>query len=160
MKQSILLVFWTLTCEVFSQTFDLRNLDWVDPPYIEAGDSLIGPEYQFEFVCGIEVNKVDKLELFHMFLEKYPMLGITCIVHTDSRGNSESNQELSERRAKSIRDQCIAKEVDPDRIIAVGKGESSPSISDEIINQAESAEEREALHQQNRRVQWVVFELN
>ena len=87
------------------------------------------------------------------------MLGITCIVHTDSRGNSGANQELSERRAKSIRDQFITKDVDSDRIIAVGKGESSPLISDEIINQAESAEEREALHQQNRRVQWVVFEV-
>ena len=44
--------------------------------------------------------------------------------HTDSRGSEESNLRLSERRAKSVVDYLVSKGISPERLIAVGYGES------------------------------------
>ena len=44
--------------------------------------------------------------------------------HTDARGSSENNQKLSEKRAKSVADYLISKNIDKERILAVGYGET------------------------------------
>lgn len=46
--------------------------------------------------------------------------------HTDSRGNTNANQQLSQRRAEAVRDALIAAGVDGTRITAVGRGEAEP----------------------------------
>ena len=46
--------------------------------------------------------------------------------HTDSQGNDKFNQELSERRAASVRQFLIDRGIDPARLKAVGHGESRP----------------------------------
>lgn len=46
--------------------------------------------------------------------------------HTDSRGSSRSNRELSQARAESVRIFLISRGVTSSRIIAVGKGEEEP----------------------------------
>jgi len=49
--------------------------------------------------------------------------------HTDSRGSVAFNQELSQRRANTVRAYLIERGVDPDRIEAVGRGEVEPVAS-------------------------------
>lgn len=72
--------------------------------------------------------------------------------HTDSRGSAESNQSLSERRAKSVVDYLILKGISQDRLIAVGYGETK------LLNDcADGASCSEALHQENRRTEFKVF---
>lgn len=44
--------------------------------------------------------------------------------HTDARGSNESNQSLSERRAKSVAEYLISKGIKKGRILAIGYGES------------------------------------
>ncbi|MBI4127033.1 MAG: OmpA family protein [Deltaproteobacteria bacterium] len=46
--------------------------------------------------------------------------------HTDWIGPDKYNQKLSERRANSVRDYLISKGIEPDRLHAVGYGESRP----------------------------------
>lgn len=46
--------------------------------------------------------------------------------HTDSNGNDDSNLRLSQSRADSVRSYLISKGVKPERIRAVGKGETAP----------------------------------
>ena len=46
--------------------------------------------------------------------------------HTDSNGSAEYNQDLSERRAKSVRDYLVSKGVSASRITAEGLGETQP----------------------------------
>jgi outer membrane protein OmpA-like peptidoglycan-associated protein len=46
--------------------------------------------------------------------------------HTDSIGSDEYNQDLSDRRARTVRDYLISRGVDARRISAVGFGESKP----------------------------------
>jgi outer membrane protein OmpA-like peptidoglycan-associated protein len=41
-------------------------------------------------------------------------------------GSEKSNQKLSERRAQSVRDWLVREGIDPERIKAVGYGESNP----------------------------------
>ncbi len=49
--------------------------------------------------------------------------------YTDSVGDDNYNQKLSEDRAKSVREYLVSKGVDSSRITSVGRGESSP-VSD------------------------------
>lgn len=46
--------------------------------------------------------------------------------HTDSRGSAEMNQELSTRRAATVRDYLVSQGVATDRIRAVGRGLGEP----------------------------------
>ena len=46
--------------------------------------------------------------------------------HTDSNGSAEYNQDLSERRAKSVRDYLLSKGVAASRLTAQGMGETQP----------------------------------
>src|SRR5690606_12899242 len=51
---------------------------------------------------------------------------ITVEGHTDARASEEHNQELSERRAASVRDWLVQAGIDPARITTKGYGESVP----------------------------------
>ena len=67
-------------------------------------------------------------------LNKYPQTIIEVGGHTDTRGSEEYNQRLSERRAEAVKNELIGNGVLPDRIKAVGYGESRPISSDHAMN--------------------------
>ena len=46
--------------------------------------------------------------------------------HTDSRGSTSYNQDLSQRRADAVRDYLVQRGYPADRIQALGKGKGSP----------------------------------
>ncbi len=58
-------------------------------------------------------------------------VGVSVIVegHTDNTGTPSYNQLLSERRAKAVLDFLVANGIENERLIFVGKGESSPVAS-------------------------------
>ena len=66
--------------------------------------------------------------------------------HTDSQGSDTSNMTLSQKRADAVREHLVSQGIAPDRIKAVGKGESMPIASND------NAEGRA----NNRRVEIVV----
>ena len=51
--------------------------------------------------------------------------------HTDSRGGTAFNEDLSRRRAVAVRDYLVSQGVDAERIAAVGRGESEPVASND-----------------------------
>jgi outer membrane protein OmpA-like peptidoglycan-associated protein len=59
--------------------------------------------------------------------------GKTVLVegHTDSRGSEQLNMRLSQDRANSVREHLISRGIDPDRVRAVGRGESEPLVSND-----------------------------
>ncbi|HEX2644261.1 MAG TPA: OmpA family protein [Thermoanaerobaculia bacterium] len=75
-------------------------------------------------------------------LGEYNKTAVVIQGHTDSTGSEEHNQELSERRAKSVQNYLVTRGVDPDRLATLGFGESEPVAS----NDTESG------RRQNRRV--------
>lgn len=60
------------------------------------------------------------------FVNKDPSKPIRIEGHTDSRGNANANQLLSQKRADSVRDALIAAGVPANRMTSVGLGEDNP----------------------------------
>lgn len=67
-------------------------------------------------------------------LNKYPQTTIQVAGHTDSRGNEDYNQQLSEKRANAVKNVLIQNGVAEGRIRAIGYGESMPVSSDFALN--------------------------
>jgi outer membrane protein OmpA-like peptidoglycan-associated protein len=62
-------------------------------------------------------------------LNEYPTAKFTVEGHTDSVGSEKLNQELSEKRANSVRDFLIKEGIGADRLTAIGYGEAKPIAS-------------------------------
>ncbi|PVW17212.1 OmpA family protein [Marixanthomonas spongiae] len=69
------------------------------------------------------------LEALTNLLNENPELSLTIVGHTDADGTESANQDLSNRRAKSIIKLLIAKGIDAARLKAEGKGEKAPVAS-------------------------------
>lgn len=80
-------------------------------------------------------------------LKKHDGTEVLLIGHTDSVGSDSYNQTLSERRAQAAANFLASAGVSPQRIRAVGRGESEP-IADNGT---------EAGRQENRRVEVAIF---
>ena len=59
-------------------------------------------------------------------LNKYPQCRIRIEGHTDSQGDENYNQQLSQRRAEAVRNALVAKNVDSSRLETIGMGEGLP----------------------------------
>ena len=103
----------------------------------ETDKSIVRPEYY---------SKVSDLAAF---MVKYPNTVVTIEGHTDSRASDSYNQALSQRRVDAVKEVLITQfSVAPERLTAIGYGESQPRASND------NAEGR----QLNRRVVAVVEE--
>ncbi len=84
----------------------------------DTGQAIIKPEYRpllDEFAVEIDNARPD-----YSFAVKG---------HTDNVGGREYNQELSERRARAVRDYLVEQGVDPDRLEVEAYGEDDPLYS-------------------------------
>lgn len=63
-----------------------------------------------------------------MMLKKYSMMRILIAGHTDSRGTSEYNLALGERRARAVQDYLIVLGVPATQLEIVSYGEERPSV--------------------------------
>jgi peptidoglycan-associated lipoprotein len=75
------------------------------------------------------------------WLRRWTSTRVTIEGHCDSRGTSEYNLALGERRANAVREFLISLGVEEDRLLLVSRGEESPACF----------EEHESCWQQNRR---------
>ncbi len=92
---------------------------------------------------GGAAGNLDKLSAF---LNEYEDRTVLIEGHTDNVGSDESNYNLSQRRADSVKAYLMSKGIRSDRITTSGMGEGSPVASND------SATGR----QQNRRVEVVI----
>lgn len=95
-----------------------------------------------------------ELDKFVAFLEKNPTINIELGGHTDTRGDAEENQILSEARAKSVYTYLVEKGIKADRLAYKGYGETLPITSDEEIAKLPTEKEQNAAHQSNRRTEY------
>lgn len=72
---------------------------------------------------------------------------VRVVVHTDSRGSTAANADLSERRARQVVDYLTTLGVDPVRLVPVGAGESALLVV---------PEDDEDDYAQNRRIEFEV----
>jgi outer membrane protein OmpA-like peptidoglycan-associated protein len=80
-------------------------------------------------------------------LGKYPNSNLLIVGHTDAKGTTEYNQDLSERRARSTAMYLATRGVSAGRMMTVGRGEIEPVAS----NESESG------MAQNRRVEVAIY---
>lgn len=62
-------------------------------------------------------------------LKEYKKTTVDVIGHTDSVGSDTYNQQLSERRARSVAEYLASQQVMPERLLVDGRGESQPIAS-------------------------------
>ncbi len=85
-------------------------------------------------------------------MQKYPDMVIELGSHTDAQGLTRSNQALSQRRSDSAKSWLTAKGVDPNRIQAVGYGESV--ILNRCVNGVKCSDDE---HRFNRRTEFKII---
>ncbi len=95
----------------------------------------------------IKPGAIDGLTQVADVLNRYPETTIIVKGYTDSTGTEAYNQELSERRAKSVANFMIGKGVDAGRVTSIGFGEQFPIAGNDT----------EAGRQQNRRVELEII---
>ncbi len=71
------------------------------------------------------------IEKFATFLNMYPNYNANIVGHTDSSGPASYNQALSERRASAVKDILVKQGIPANRILASGKGETTPTVSND-----------------------------
>ena len=95
---------------------------------------------------NLKPGSIGNLDRLVSFLEKYADRTVSIEGHTDSMGSDAYNQELSLRRADSVKGYLAAHGVASGRLSSIGKGETYPVAGNE------SAGGR----QQNRRVEIII----
>jgi peptidoglycan-associated lipoprotein len=85
------------------------------------------------------------------WLRRWTSTRITIEGHGDSRGTSEYNLALGDRRANAVKQYLLSLGVADDRVLAVTKGEEQPFCREET-----AGEDLEACWQENRRGHFLI----
>ena len=86
----------------------------------ETDKSVVQPEYY------------SKISEVAEFMAQYPNTMVTIEGHTDSRASEQYNQALSQRRVDAVKEVLIAQfGIDPERLNAIGYGESQPRATND-----------------------------
>lgn len=118
---------------------------------VEVGSRVTVNNIFFDFdKATLRNESYPELNRLLEFMNNYPNIRIHIQGHTDSVGDENYNQQLSERRADAVARFLRVNGINTDRLIVEGKGESDP------IADNNSAEGR----QQNRRVEFEIIENN
>jgi outer membrane protein OmpA-like peptidoglycan-associated protein len=135
-----------VTSELFLSPMIVNNQIIINPIFFDFDKSNIRPDAEYE------------LEKVVTVMQQFPEILIRIESHTDSRGDSDYNRKLSDRRAKSSRDYIISRGIAASRIeSAIGYGE------DQLLNDCNDANSQkcsEEEHQRNRRSYFYIVKGN
>jgi len=101
----------------------------------------------------IRLDAEPDLEMLYGYLRSYPEMIIELGSHTDSKGRDGYNESLSQRRAEAARQWLVAKGIQPNRIVAVGYGESKPVAPNNFEDGSDNPDGR----QLNRRTEFRII---
>jgi outer membrane protein OmpA-like peptidoglycan-associated protein/Tol biopolymer transport system component len=97
--------------------------------------------------ADLKPESYEELDRLAKMLEDSPQVRVEISAHTDDVGSDEYNLKLSDRRAKSVVDFLVSKNVKPENLLAKGYGETQPlAPNDTDENRAK-----------NRRVQFKIL---
>ena len=133
---------------------------------------IILPRIEYDFArWDLRPQSVLDLDQLVVTLNDNPNITIELNSHTDYRGTSNQNIELSQERADVCIEYLVSKGIDRDRLVANGKGESSPYVmeakdgklkmgdvlTEPYINKFRLKKNKEKAHQYNRRTTFKVI---
>jgi len=94
-------------------------------------------EINFDFnKASIRFDASKELDKFVIFLQENPQIDVELGSHTDAVGDADRNLALSQRRADSTVAYLIKKKINPNRLKAVGYGESKLKENTQEANEA------------------------
>ncbi len=103
--------------------------------------------------ASLHKSSMVSLNKLVVLLKENPGMQIELNAHTDSKGEDDYNQKLSDARAKSVVDYLISKGINESRLTAKGFGESMPIAENSNADGSDNPEGR----QQNRRTEFKVL---
>ena len=155
------------TCEKFYKGGIIENI------FLEDSKDFVG---DFDFPLKSTAKPIELREIYYdldkatlraeskkeldaliTILNENPTITIKLVAHTDTRASDAYNQDLSNRRAKSVVDYLIDKDIAADRLSSEGRGERETIVSDAEIAKMATTSEKEAAHQKNRRTEFSVL---
>jgi outer membrane protein OmpA-like peptidoglycan-associated protein len=123
-------------------------LDQIDTGYIELKNI-----YYALGSAELREESIEGLDSLYNILTTYPSIRIEVASHTDSRDTKPRNQDLSQRRAKSVVDYLVNERgIDPARLEPQGYGEEM--LKNKCADGVPCTEEE---HQINRRTEFKVL---
>lgn len=126
----------------------------VDAP-LKVGSVIVLNNIYYDFNKSvIRTGAARELDALIALMNQYPDMEVQLIAHTDSRGSTEFNQDLSLRRAESAKTYLVSNGIAGNRIQAIGKGESEPR--NRCVDGVDCTEEE---YQYNRRTEVKVTKI-
>ncbi|TYP97996.1 WD40 repeat protein [Tenacibaculum adriaticum] len=133
---------------------DIENIIAKEKDIIKDKDRIIVKTEQINFDYKLWYLRRDTkkaIDRVITLMKKYPSMIIEVGTHSDIRGNDRYNLELSQKRATSVRMYFMENGTEPDRISAIGYGETKPLIK---CKTEDSCTEEQ--HESNRRCEFIV----
>ena len=93
----------------------------------------------------LKPEAVEQIAKLGDILVKYPEDRIRIQGHTDSTGSAAHNEELSKRRAQSVREVLVGRGVKPEQMLVEGVGEARP-VADNSTASGRAKNRRVELH--------------
>lgn len=146
----------------YENTLVTENYKKFSGTQFAPGDKILAPEIIFDMDGGAPVlpEYEDSVKVIADFLKEHPGMRIEIGVHTDLRGSVEFNDDLSNLRARSVKEVLVHKyNIDAERIEIKGYGEQQPLISNEEIDAAPTKEIKEVMCRINRRVEVKILQV-
>lgn len=137
-----------------AQTTHPLYKSFTDSVYVE-GDRLIAPKIHFAN-GGVRIMPqcYDSIQVVARFLQQYPAICIEIGGHTDNRGHETFNLDLSQMRAEAVKYLLVDRfGINPARLTAKGYGEAAPRVPKSQIDSTNDPQVREALYNQNQRIE-------
>lgn len=125
-------------------------------PSIGAGTVIVLENIYYDFnKSSIRTGAARELDELVVMMQTYPSMVIELSSHTDSRGGSDYNLNLSKARAESAKQFLRSKGVASNRVRAIGYGESQPR--NKCVDGVRCSEEE---YQYNRRTEVKVTSID
>lgn len=137
------------------------DLTRIEEGVTNLGDELVdfGPIYFDLNSSYIREDAAKELDHIVDIMNEHPGMVIEVGSHTDTRDSDEYNRWLSDRRARSTVNYIVSQGISPKRIYGKGYGETQLKVTDAEIERATTIEEKEALHQKNRRTDFIIVKI-
>ena len=124
--------------------FDQQTVNWSTELALLDDEPIVIKDINYEFDKD-ELTELAKLKLDSFLvaiLVQNPTLIVEIGAHTDNRGTTAYNYNLSQRRAENIAKYIIEKGINPKRLTAKGYGESMPLTRNENTDGTDNPEGR------------------
>lgn len=95
-------------------------------PIVELGRKLIIENLLFDVNSASLPDSIKELEILNQFMKNKPNVTILVEGHTDNKGSDSYNNQLSLRRAESVKQYLVSRGIEPSRIKTAGYGKRKP----------------------------------